>query len=79
MANEYERQRMLRAAEMLRATKLRELEQLVVCYQTADAGGHTVELVNRATKASERMTFVSALDVPSYTDFIESVVLKNRV
>lgn len=76
---EYRRQRLLRAAELLRAAKIATLSDLAISHWVEIGRRHVLEVLNLDTKHSTQAEFVSPLDVPSYAEFVEAVMTRCRV
>lgn len=78
MGPEYKRARMLRAAELSRSIGLSSPREVALSYWVEERR-HVFELLNRDTGKSARMELTSALDVPTYAEVIETVLLRCRV
>jgi hypothetical protein len=75
---EYRRARMLQAAELLRKVKLAGPRHLAVSHWL-EQRQHVIEVQNLETGVSARLTALSPLDIPTYGEIVETLLLRCRV
>ncbi len=77
---EYVRTRMQVAASLLRRTKVSSVIHLALSYWTEDGRKtHVVECLNRESRVAAIARLNSPLDVPTYAEFVEAIMVRRKV